>query len=178
MVKTLGVILAVGTLVAACAHAPKSEAKRSQLEQQASAELQEMLTKDPSLNSLLQQSAGYIVFPSVGQGGFIVGGAGGQGVLYENGQVAGFATLSQASFGAQVGGQKFAQLIVVRDRWQLDRMKAGQFDVGGQASATIIKAGAATAAQFGRNGLAVIVNPKGGAMLNVSLTGQKIKITM
>jgi lipid-binding SYLF domain-containing protein len=178
MSRTLERLIVVSALVAGCASVPKSQVKRTELETEAAQALQEMVAKDPGLPSLLDQAAGYIVFPEVKQGGFVVGGAGGKGVVYEHGQPVGFADLSQASVGAQVGGQKFAELIVVRDKFTLDKIKAGSLDVGGQASAVILKEGAGTATRFGANGVAVVVNPKGGAMVNVSITGQRIKATM
>jgi lipid-binding SYLF domain-containing protein len=176
MMRTLG-LFAAGMLVTACASVPKSASQRSELESQADGTLQDMIAKDPKLTALLDQSAGYVVFPVVKQGGAIVGGAGGKGVVYEQGRPSGFAELSQASIGAQLGGQKYAELVIVRDAAMLENMKAGSFDVGGQASAVILKEGAATATQFGDRGVAVIVAPKGGAMFNVSLSGQRIKLT-
>ena len=64
--------------------------------------------------------------------------AGGRGVIYEQGRQVGFAKLSEASVGAQVGGQKFAELVIVRDQFTLDKLKAGTFDFGAQAQAVIL----------------------------------------
>jgi lipid-binding SYLF domain-containing protein len=167
--------LGVVVLVAGCATVPKTEAKRSQLETDALQAKAEMVARDPGIGPLLDQAAGYLVFPEVKQGGFVVGGASGRGVVFEHGRAAGFAELSQASIGAQIGGQKYAEMVIVRDRWTLDKIKAGSFDVGGHASATILRAGAGSATRFGETGVAVVVNPIGGAMLNLSLTGQQIR---
>jgi lipid-binding SYLF domain-containing protein len=178
MAKTLGRLILAAALVGGCATAPKTHDERSQLEQEARDALQAMQAKDRSLGPLLDQAAGYIVFPEVKAGGFVVGGAGGRGVIFERGRIVGFAQMSQAAVGALIGGQKYAELIVVRDRFTLDKIKAGNFDFGAQASAVIVKAGAATATRFGENGVAVVVDPRGGAMVNLSLTGQRIKATM
>jgi lipid-binding SYLF domain-containing protein len=178
MVRTIGLMMVAGLIATGCASVPKSHAKRNELEQDAVAALEEMKAKDPSIQPLLNQAAGYIVFPSIGQGGFIVGGAGGKGVIFENHKPSGFAEMSQASIGAQIGGQRFAEVLIVRDRFVLDNIKSGKFDFGGQASATILRAGAASSTRFGDNGVAVVVNPIGGAMVNLSLTGQRIKAVM
>jgi lipid-binding SYLF domain-containing protein len=179
MSRTLGwgLCLALVGGVFGCASAPKTSIARAELHEEADQTVATMTAADPGLKPLLDQSAGYIVFPDVKQGGFVVGGAGGKGVLYEHGRRTGFAELSQASFGAQVGGQAFSEIVVIRDQYALNRVKASNIDLGGQASATIVKAGAAAAAPFNQAGLAVFVEPKGGAMLNVSLTGQKVKFT-
>jgi len=178
MLRIFGKFLAVSALIAGCASAPKTQTARSALEIDADHTKQAMLSKDPALHSLLDQAAGYIVFPEVKQGGFIVGGAGGKGVVYEKGQPAGYAEMNQASVGAQLGGQKYAEMVVVRDKFTFDKIKSGSFDVGGQASAVILKQGAGSATGFGDNGVAVIVDPLKGAMVNVSLTGQRIKTTL
>src|ERR1700734_4375086 len=52
-----------------------------------------------------RSSYGYAVFPTVGKGGFIVGGAHGKGRVYRQGSVVGVATVNQVSVGFQAGGQ-------------------------------------------------------------------------
>ena len=44
-----------------------------------------LLETSPSLEGFFENSAGYVIFPNVGKGGFIIGGASGNGVVYENG---------------------------------------------------------------------------------------------
>ena len=68
-------------------------------------------------------------------------------------------------------------IVVLRDQYAIDRVKASNFDLGAQASATMVKSGAAAATRFNDQGVAVFVHPKKGAMLNVSLTGQRVKFT-
>jgi lipid-binding SYLF domain-containing protein len=174
---TKGIVI-VAALVAGCASTPRTQSKRTQLQRDAHETVQAMLGKDPTLQPLLDRSAGYVVFPSVKEGGFIVGGAGAEGVVFGAGRPIAFAELSRASFGAQIGGQKYAELIVVRDRYTLDKMRAGNVDFGAQASAVILRAGAATRTDFGANGIAVVIDPIGGAMVNASVSGQRIKVTM
>jgi lipid-binding SYLF domain-containing protein len=169
-------IAAASMLVLGCSHAPKTASEREALSRQAVETVQRMTANDPELQSVLDQSVGYIVFPQIKQGGFIVGGASGRGVVFEHGRQIGFAELSQTSVGAQVGGQRYAELVVARDRVAFDRLRSGNLDVGGQASAVILRAGAAAATRF-ENGIAVFVQPERGAMLNVSLTGQRIRFT-
>jgi lipid-binding SYLF domain-containing protein len=175
MTKTVVRLVLVG--VALVAGAPGAEAKKG-LESQAAAAREAMVNKSPALQPLLDQSAGYIVFPVVKEGGFIVGGAGARGVVYERGRQVGYASLSRASVGAQIGGQKYAELVVVRDRFMLDKMRAGAVDFGGQASAVILRAGTGRETGFGENGVAVFIHPISGAMVNASVSGQRIKVTM
>lgn len=178
MARAIERTIVLFALVAGCASAPKSVAQRTALEIDADQTQQAMLAKNPALHSLLDQAAGYIVFPTISQGGFVVGGASGRGVIYEHGKRTAFAELSQGSVGALVGGQKFAEMIIVRDKFTLDKIKAGSFDTGAATSAVILREGVADATHFGDNGVAVVVDPIGGAMLNASVTGQRIRATM
>lgn len=171
---TIVLAAAVGLLIAACATTPKTAEGRQDLMRDAQAMLDTMRAQDPGLDRLLQQSAGYVVFPEIGKGGAIIGGAYGRGIVYEQGQPVGFAELNQGSIGAQLGGQTFAELIVFEQQRGLQALKDGRFDIGGTASATVLQTGAAAATQFGDEGVAVFVMPRGGLMVDVSVSGQQI----
>jgi lipid-binding SYLF domain-containing protein len=139
---------------------------------EADAAVATMTAKDQSLRSLLDRVPGYAIFPNVGKGGAIVGGAYGRGVVYENGRPVGYAELNQASIGAQIGGQSYAQLIAFENEAALQRFKAGDFDLGAELSAVALNAGAAGAANF-QDGVAVFQLPKGGLMAAAAINGQK-----
>jgi hypothetical protein len=68
-------------------------------------------------------------------------------------------------------------VVVIRDRRALDDMKSGRFDFGAHASAVIVRTGAATSATF-EKGVAVFVDPISGAMVNASIGGQRIRLTL
>src|SRR5215831_19254651 len=89
---------------------------------------------DSTLQKFLADSAGYAVFPNVGKGGFIVG-ARGKGLVYEKTNVIGQATMTQASIGAQVGGQTFAEIILFETPAALSDFKAGKFEMSAEISA-------------------------------------------
>jgi lipid-binding SYLF domain-containing protein len=163
-------------VVTACGSAaPKSETDQYRLQDQAAAALQSMLTKDPSLRPILDDAAGYAVLPDVGKAGLVVGGAHGRGVLYEKGgRFVGFVELQQASVGAQAGAQAYTELVVFRDYRDVLRVKGSTYTMGANLSAVVLTAGAGAEAQF-NNGIAVFVEPKGGAMAELSLNGQRLK---
>lgn len=169
----LGAVAALAMSVMACATAPKTASERRDLEARADATLATMRSRDPGLQPVLDTAAGYAVFPEIGKGGMVAGAAYGRGVLYEGGRRTGFVELNQASIGAQAGGQTFSELMVFRDRVQLDQLKAGTYSVGANASAVALQSGAAAAAEF-RDGVAVFVLPRGGLMAEVTISGQKI----
>jgi lipid-binding SYLF domain-containing protein len=169
----LSVLGLVVLLIGACATAPKSASGRSKLAMRADATLATMKDRNPNLQSQLNESIGYAVFPEIGKGGVGIGAAYGRGVLYENGRMVGFVELNQASIGAQLGGQTFAELILIRDHAALDRIKNGTFSLSGDVSAVALTSGAAASADF-REGVAVYVLPRGGLMAELTISGQQI----
>jgi lipid-binding SYLF domain-containing protein len=132
----------------------------------------DFLRTDPSLQKFLDSSAGYVIFPNVGKGGLIVGGAHGKGVVYQNKNVIGLATLTQASIGAQAGGQTFAELIFFETPAALNDFKAGKYEMSAEASAVAAKEGASTTANY-KQGVVVFTLPKKGLMASAAVGGQK-----
>lgn len=165
--------VALSLAVASCATAPKTASERSDLQARAETTLRTMQSRDASLKPLLDSAYGYAVFPDIGKGGFVAGGAHGRGVVFEQGRPTGFVQLSQASLGAQIGAQTFAELIVFADRESLQRLKQGNFSISGNASAVVLTTGAAASTRYA-NGIAVFVMPRGGVMAELSVSGQQI----
>jgi lipid-binding SYLF domain-containing protein len=167
-------VIGLLALSAACGGAPKTTSGRISLEQNARATLSEMQARDPSLPVLLQDAYAYAVFPSVGKGGVIVGGAFGRGILYERDRPTGYVELAQGSLGAQLGGETFSELIVLRNPDDVRDIKAGTFKLGANASATALTAGAAKGVTLGARENAVFLLKRGGLMVDISVTGQKL----
>ena len=166
-------VVAAGLATTGCATAPKSHAERQSLVAESDAAVQSMVAKDASLRDFLDRAYGYAIFPNIGKAGAIVGGASGRGIVYEQGRPVGYVQLNQASVGAQLGGQTYSELIAFQNDAALNRIKAGDFDMGADVSAVALKAGAAGTAHF-EGGMAVFVQPKGGLMAEASIKGQKI----
>ena len=135
--------------------------------------LQQMENTDSGLQGALDNAYGYVLFPEVGKAAVGIGGANGRGVVYQQGRPIGYATLTQGSLGVQIGGETYAELIVFKTADAMAAFRNGDLTLGADASATIVKAGAAAALQF-KNNTAVIVQPKGGLMAGVSINGQTI----
>jgi lipid-binding SYLF domain-containing protein len=174
MTLTLGLalVVTVAGLLGSCATAPTSREDRQALISEAAARLRQMSAEDPELGALVRRSHGYSMFPNVGKAGLGVGGAYGRGVVYERGQHIGYSDLSQGSVGVQVGAQSYSELVLFENKAALDRFKAGQFGFAADASAVILKSGAATNANF-VDGVAVVVQPIGGAMVEAAIGGQQ-----
>jgi len=172
--KKLIFAAAIAALAPACAHTPNTPQQQYTMQSKASSTLAEMRQQDPSIDQVLGNAYAYAVFPEVGKAGFIAGGASGSGILYEHGRPTGNVKITQASVGAQAGAQTFAELVILHNQDEVNKLKSGSFDLGGNASAVVLKQGAAAATGTAR-GQSVFVMPRGGAMVDVSVAGQQIK---
>ena len=75
------------------------------------------------MNKLFNSSAGYVIFPNVGKGGLGIGGANGNGVLYEKGTGVGMVKLTMVTIGFQADGQSFREVIFFEDTEHVERLK-------------------------------------------------------
>jgi lipid-binding SYLF domain-containing protein len=152
-----------------------AEARRDlQLKNTSQEALEILKDTDPELNEWFDDCYGYVIFPTVGKGGFWVGGAFGKGEVYEKGRFIGEARLTQASIGFQIGGQAYIEVIFFEAKRNLDNFKESQFALSAQASAVAAAEGAAANAKY-EHGVAVFTVAKGGLMAEASVGGQKFK---
>lgn len=148
--------------------------------------------------SFFESAYGYALFPSIGKGGIGIGGARGTGRVYAGGEHIGDTTMTQVSYGLQLGGQVYSQIIFFEDERALNDFISGNFEFGAQASATAITAsagaqtstgGGSTAGASGgkrdantvssgyQKGMAIFTVTKGGLMYEAALAGQKFNYT-
>jgi lipid-binding SYLF domain-containing protein len=146
-------------------------------DEKAQVALAEFKEKDPKVQRFMDVAVGYLVIPTVGKGGFGIGGARGKGVLYEGGDVTALVTLTQLSIGFQAGGQAYSEFIFFEDDDTLGSFKRGNYELGAQASAVAVTAGASADANF-NGGMAIFTQAKGGLMYEASVGGQKFKIEL
>lgn len=146
----------------------------------------------PQSAAFFDNAYGYAVFPTIGKVGLFIGGAYGQGRVYERGRYSGMVEMTQATIGFQFGGQAFSQIIFFQDQRAYDEFTSGNFEFGAQASAIVVTAGAnaeastkgtSATANFGKDrlkaegqyykGMAVFSIAKGGLMYEATVGGQK-----
>lgn len=124
------------------------------------------------------KSAGYIVFPDVGQFGILLGGGTfGRGAVYDaGGTQVGWAAFNRGSFGLQVGVEGFKMAIVLKDAETFDRFKRGKWSGDMAATAVAADKGAAKVQDF-NNGVAIYVGDQAGLMagINIALSHVKYK---
>lgn len=133
---------------------------------------EEFIKSDGLMKSLFDNSYGYVIFPNVGKGAVGVGGAAGNGTVFENGKPVGSAKMKQVSVGFQFGGQAYREVIFFENKAALDRFKEGKFELSAQASAVAATAGASANVKYS-DGVMIFTQEKGGLMYEASVGGQK-----
>ena len=106
-------------------------------------------------SSYFDNSYGYAVFPTIGKGGLVVGGAHGNGTVYAQDTRIGHVTMNQVSVGWQAGGEAYSEIIFFKDKAALDDFTSGNFSFSGDVGAVVITAAAsASAGTAGENSAA------------------------
>jgi len=129
---------------------------------------------DGQMKSLFDNAYGYAIFPNVGKGAIGIGGAAGNGAVFQKGSLIGMAKMTQVSVGFQWGGQAYREVILFETKADLDRFKQNKIEFAGQASAVAATAGAAANVKY-KDGVMIFSQVKGGLMYEASIGGQKFK---
>jgi lipid-binding SYLF domain-containing protein len=138
----------------------------------------------------------YAVFPTIGAGGLVLGGARGAGRVYVHDRIVGDAVMTQLSVGLQAGGKAYSEIIFFQDKRHLDEFESGKFEFAAGASAVAITAGASASVGTDRasseasrgkdnattdgdyqSGMAVFTIAKGGLMFAADISGEKFAYT-
>jgi lipid-binding SYLF domain-containing protein len=146
--------------------------------------------------SFFDNSYGYAVFPTIGKAGMGIGGAHGSGRVYEQGKYVGDVTMTQLSFGFQLGAEGFSEVVFFEDKRAFDEFTSGNYELGANVSAVVITASASGTATTGgstatasagkkdaqtvgqyQKGTAIFIISKGGLMYEATVSGQKFSYT-
>jgi lipid-binding SYLF domain-containing protein len=184
MLKAATALVVGSFALAGCTTTPggsSSEAtnasKRESINASVDGTISRLYTTVPGSRELVGKARGVLVFPSVVQAGFIVGGQYGEGALRVGGSTAGYYSTVSASVGLQAGAQSKAIMFLFMTQDALDKFRNSEgWSVGGDASVAIVKMGAngvidtttATAP------VEVFVLTNAGLMGDLSLAGTKV----
>lgn len=133
-----------------------------------------LIAKDAGLEKFFKNASGYAIFPNVGKGGLIIGGASGNGVVYENGAPIGMTSLKKINIGLQAGGQAVIEVIFFETDATLAKFKEGNYEFSAEASAVIAEEGKSENVSYS-DGVMVFALPKAGLMADASVGGQKFE---
>ena len=167
-------------LLACVAQGPAMAAPGQELDKEARAALQGLYAKESGAKALGAKAKGILVFPSVTKLGFIVGGQGGDGVLFEKNKRAGYYSTGALSVGLQAGAQTYGYaLFFMTDADLAYLKKSSGWSIGTGPNIVIVDAGAAkdVSTLTGKSGVYAFIFDQKGLMAGLGLVGQKISKT-
>jgi lipid-binding SYLF domain-containing protein len=143
--------------------------------------LNRLLKEKPIAQALSEKAKGILVFPSIYKGGLIVGGQYGEGALIKNGKTVAYYSSVAASYGLQIGGQKFGYALFFMNEKALDYLnKSNGWEIGVGPSLVVVDN--ETAVAFGKStttstltqDIYAFIFSQKGLMAGLGLQGSKI----
>ncbi|BFG73519.1 lipoprotein [Paraburkholderia terrae] len=177
--------LAFGTLALAGCTTTKSSgesaatdmSKRQSIDASVDGTMSRLYTTVQGSRELVGKARGILVFPSVLQVGFVVGGQYGEGSLRVGGSTVGYYSTISGSFGLQAGAQSKAIIFLFMTQDALDKFRSSDgWAVGADASVALVKMGAngAVDTTTATAPVQVFILTNAGLMADVSLAGTKV----
>ncbi|MGO9612089.1 MAG: YSC84-related protein [Dissulfurispiraceae bacterium] len=152
-------------------------ASASELNRDVDAALKTLFAKSPSAKALSEKAKAILVFPAITKGGFIVGGQYGEGALRKNHRTAGYYSSVAASYGLQVGVQRFGYALFFMSDSALKWLdKSDGWEIGTGPSIVVVDVGAAGAltTTTAQSDIYAFFFSQKGLMAGLGLQGTKI----
>jgi lipid-binding SYLF domain-containing protein len=144
------------------------------------ASLRLLYAQSPVAADLGRRARAVLIFPDIVKGGFIVGGQHGNGVLRMNGKTIGYYNTVAASFGLQVGLQRYGfALFLMNDDALTYLLNSGGWEIGSGPSVVFMDAGMAKSYTTTtlREDVYAFAFDQEGLMAGLGLQGSKITET-
>ena len=164
------ILFCFAILISTIANAQYSSKNKKMIADSKSA-INAFIKTDADMKKLFDNSYAYVVFPNVGKGGLGVGGAFGNGIVFQKKATIGTAKLSQVSIGLQAGGQGYREVIFFENENNFENFKENHLKISAQISAVVAASRAAANASYAE-GILIFAQPKGGLMYEISVGGQ------
>ena len=189
LMKTSVAVAAAAFALAGCTTTTPSQAdksdsapgananKRREIDASVNGALDKMYASVQGSRELVNKARGVLVFPSVLQAGFVVGGEYGEGALRVGGATQGYYNTVTASFGLQIGAQSKAVIFLFMTQDALDKFqRTDGWTAGADASVAVVKMGANGAVDLNTatSPVEVIVMTNAGLMANLNIEGTKV----
>lgn len=165
----LALTLTMSAFSVGCSTVPKGEDRESFIAE-ARASTQWFERNVPGLRRQIDSSAGYVIYPSVGQWGIIFGGGQfGRGMVNRpDGTQVGWGAVNIGSIGLQAGVRGFKMLIVIQDQATLEKFQQNQLSGSVSGVVVVSETGTSGNAPFS-NGVAVYQGASAGLMAGVNV---------
>ncbi|MBP0594693.1 hypothetical protein J8I87_34535 [Paraburkholderia sp. LEh10] len=151
--------------------------KRQSIDASVDGTMSRLYTTVQGSRELVSKARGILVFPSVLQVGFVVGGQYGEGSLRVGGSTVGYYSTISGSFGLTAGAQSKAIIFMFMTQDSLDKFRSSDgWSVGADASVALVKMGAngAVDTTTATAPVEVFILTNAGLMADVSLAGTKV----
>jgi lipid-binding SYLF domain-containing protein len=156
---------------------PATAASAAEIDRDAQKALGDLYAKSPSAKTMAEKAIGILVFPGIVKGGFIVGGQYGEGALIKDGKTVAYYNTVAASYGLQIGLQKFGYALFFMNDSTLEWIdKSDGWEIGVGPSIVVVDVGAAksmTSTTLQSDIYAFFFDQK-GLMAGLGLQGAKI----
>ena len=151
-------------------------ASRGEIDTRVAEALAELYQTVPGSQQLAQQASGILIMPQMNEGSFFYGGSYGEGALMIGGATVDYYSAASASFGLQIGAQRFRHVLMFMTPDSLADFRAADgWELGGDAEFAVARdAGAASVSTstFNKPIYAVIYGQE-GLLFGISIEGTK-----
>ncbi len=168
---------APGLMLAAVALLSTHTASADDLTTDSSRALQQLVAQNPAAAKAKRKAAAVLVFPDVVKAGFIFGAQGGKGILFVHGQPSGRYRTVAASYGLQVGVQKYGYALFLMNQKAVDWVNNTRgWEIGTGPSVVIVDKGMARSFSTDtmHSGIYAFTFDQQGLMAGLGLQGSKI----
>jgi lipid-binding SYLF domain-containing protein len=152
-------------------------ASPEQLNAEGKAALHRLYAQSSKASKYGQSAHAVLVFPKIVKAGFLIGGQGGEGVLFVHGKPTAYYKIGAVSYGLQAGGQSFSYaLFLMNDKAMAYLDRSDGWAIGSGPSVVVIDKGAAKSTTSTTITQDVYAFPFGqkGLMAGLGLEGSKI----
>jgi lipid-binding SYLF domain-containing protein len=170
-------LVAISLVMAASFSTIAHAATAAQLNADGKAALSRLYAQSDRARRYSRDAKGILVFPKIVKAGFVVGGQGGEGVLFIHGRPTAYYKIGAASFGLQAGGQSFSYaLFLMNDKSLRYLDRSDGWAIGSGPSVVVIDKGKAMSTTSTTLAQDVYAFPFGqkGLMAGLGLDGSKI----
>ncbi|MEZ4598372.1 MAG: lipid-binding SYLF domain-containing protein [Syntrophotaleaceae bacterium] len=156
---------------------PVLAASADEIDQKVAAALDSLYADSSAAKELSGVAKGILVFPNVVKGGFIVGGHYGEGALLVNGSPEAYFNTVAASYGLQIGAQKFGYAMFLMTEEALNYLETSQgWEIGVGPSVVVVDSGLARSlsTSTAKEDIYAFFFSQKGLMAGLGLQGSKI----
>ena len=176
-IKLWFALASVASLVSVTpAHAADAAAQRAELKKMCDEALATLYKAKPEMKARVSKAAGYGCFSSFGVS-FILGGAGGRGLVHDNAtNKVTYMNMGQASAGLDIGIKDYREVLVFHDRKALNQFVESGWEIGGTADASAAvqgKGGTAAKGELTNQPITVYPMTRTGLSAGVAAGGRK-----